>query len=205
MVINRRIAAVGGAWAILLFGLAALPGCNGGPATSGFDDAVSTGERAVSMRGQAGFFGDGLNATVTLSKGVGIGSKRRKIKEPDPYSIMNSEDDQEKAVAYIVARGNLGSPMAPITIHLKLQNRTDQVMKVQIDELNSDLGNFAVTPDSIILDGGQTSEPEPMISQLGITSDSLPFKVTLTLGGKSETRTIVVKDVPPPPPAAPAK
>jgi hypothetical protein len=201
---NHRIAVVSGALGLLLAGVLGGAGCNGASSTTGFDEAVASGERPVSMRGHALFFGGSLDAVVTLSRGVGLGSKGRRIKPPDPNDIMNSEDDRNNAVSYLIARGNLGSPMAPITIHLKLENRTDQVMKVQIAEFNSDLGNFAVTPDSLILNGGQVGEPEPMISQLGVTSDSIPFKVTLTLSGKTETATVVARDVPPPP-AAPAK
>jgi hypothetical protein len=86
--------------------------------------------------------------------------------------------------------------MAPVTIHLKLQNRTPGDLKVGIEEMNSDLGNFAVEPDTLILNGGETAEPTPMISQLGVTSNALPFKVTLSLGGENETQIITVKDLP---------
>jgi hypothetical protein len=171
-------------------------GCTSGPPTNGFDDAVAAGERPVSMSGQGVFFGGKVGALITLSRGVGRGSKERKYRPPDPNDILNSEDDASSAMAYAVARGNLGSPMAPVTIHLKLQNHSQGDLKIEIVELNSDLGNFAVEPDTIILNAGETSEPNPMISQLGVTSNVLPFKVTLRLGQMSESQTILVKDVP---------
>jgi hypothetical protein len=181
----------------LLLGLAiAGGGCNSGPPTNGFDDAVAAGERPVSMSGQGLFFGGRVSAMVTLSRGVGRGSKERKYRPADPNDIMNSEDDAQSAMDYAVARGNLGSPMAPVTIHLKLENLTQGDLKIEIVELNSDLGNFAVEPDTVILNAGETSEPNPMISQLGVTSNVIPFKVTLSLGGETESATILVKDVP---------
>jgi hypothetical protein len=191
---KHLIASISGTAASLAL-LCAAAGCNGRPANSGFDEAVAGGEKAVAMRGQSLFWNGKIGVTVTLSKGVGVGSKTRKFKAPDPDSVLNSADDQEEAVAYIIARGNLGSPMAPITIHLKLENRTDQAVKVQVLEMNSDLGNFAVTPDSLVLSAGQTAEPDPMISQLGVISDSVPFKVTLNIAGKNETQTIVARDI----------
>jgi len=40
-----------------------------------------------------------------------------------------------------------------------------------------------------------------MISQLGVTSNVLPFKVTLRLGNSAESQTIPVRDIPPIQPA----
>jgi hypothetical protein len=194
---TRRLARLVAPAGLLLGLVLAGAGCNSGPPTNGFDDAVAAGEKPVSMSGQGVFFGGRLVAVVTVGRGVGRGSKERKYRPPDPNDIMNSEDDASSAVAYAVARGNLGSPMAPVTIHLKLRNLTQGDIKVEIVELNSDLGNFAVEPDSVILNAGETSEPNPMISQLGVTSGALPFKVTLQLGNSTESQTIVVKDLVP--------
>lgn len=176
-------------------------GCNSGPPSNGFDEAVAAGEKPVSMAGQGNFFGGKVDVLITLSRGVGRGSKERKYRPPEANDIMNSEDDASSAMFYAVARGNLGSPMAPVTIHLKLKNLSQGDIKVEIVELNSDLGNFAVEPDTVILNSGETSEPNPMISQLGVTSNVLPFKVTLRLGNSAESQTIPVRDITPIQPA----
>jgi len=68
-------------------------------------------------------------------------------------------------------------------------------VQVDIQEVNSDLGNFAVQPELLSLAPDQTGEPDPMISQLGVTSDEIPVKVTLSVAGKSESRTILVKSL----------
>lgn len=196
MVFIRRLLPLGAPAAILIGFALAGAGCNSGPPTNGFDDAVAAGEKPVSMSGQAVFFNGKISALVTLSRGVGRGSKERRYRAPDPNDIMNSDNDAEKAMSYVIARGNLGSPMPPVTIHLKLENRSQGDVKVGIEEMNSDLGNFAVEPDTLILNAGQVSEPTPMISQLGVTSNEIPFKVTLSYGGLTETHTIVVKDLP---------
>jgi hypothetical protein len=182
--------------AVVLAALAlAGAGCYSSP-KNGFDEAVAAGERPVAMKGEGAFFGGKLGAVITLSRGVGSGVKNSKFRPPDVHSALNSADDQKDAEAYLAARMEIGSPLAPITIRLILENRTQQVLKIEIVEMNSDLGNFAVQPDSLLLNAGQQSEPNPMISQLGVTSDQIPFTVTLTVGNKTETQTIVVKDLP---------
>ncbi len=196
MVFPRHLVSLGPPAAILVGLALAITGCSNGPPTTGFDEAVASGEKAVSMSGQGFYFDGKVGALVTVSRGVGRGSKLRAYRPPDPNDILNSESDADTAMRYVIARGNLGSPMPPVTIHLKLQNRTQGELKVEIDEMSSDLGNFAVDPDTVILNAGQTSEPSPMVSQLGVTSNEIPFKVTLKLGDHTESHTVVVKDVP---------
>ena len=87
--------------------------------------------------------------------------------------------EPEQAVAYQNARMALGSPLPQVTTRLKLQNRGTETLEIEILEVNSDLGNFAVRPAKIRVAPGQTAEPDPMISQLGVTSDEIPVKVTL--------------------------
>jgi hypothetical protein len=62
-------------------------------------------------------------------------------------------------------------------------------------DFNSDLGNFVIDPATITIPPGTTAEPTPMVSQLGVSSDELPFTVRLQLGKAKETRTILVKNV----------
>ena len=52
-----------------------------------------------------------------------------------------------------------------------------------------------VDPEVISLAPGETAEPIPMVSQLGVSSDDIPFTVSLIVAGQKETRTIEVKDV----------
>jgi hypothetical protein len=154
------------------------------------------GERPVAMQGSADFFDGDIVATVTVSRGIGRGQGGgtggnsggakggrgsrgghgggRSGPPPDTTGM-----DPEQAIAYQNARMALGSPMPPVTTRLKLENRSKETVEIEILEVNSDLGNFAVRPAKISIAPGQTAEPDPMISQLGVTSDEIPVKVTL--------------------------
>jgi hypothetical protein len=85
--------------------------------------------------------------------------------------------------------------MPPVTIRLKLENTGTQLITVSVMDFNSDLGNFAIHPEVIKLAIGESLSPDPMISQLGITSDEIPVQVRLKIGTKSETKTIVIKNL----------
>jgi hypothetical protein len=174
----------------------AVTGCGTKPKADSFDAAVAAGERPVAMTGNSLFFGSQLSATVTISRGVGRGGMgSRKGHKNGSEPAEGERLDADSYAAYIQARGALGSPLPPITIHLKLENRSGQVVLVDVLEMNSDLGNFAVDPERLSLAPNQTAEPNPMISQLGVTSDEIPVKVTLRMAGRNETHTIAVKSL----------
>ncbi len=180
-----------------------MAGCGTRPKDDSFDEAVATGERPVAMKGDATFFGGLLKATVTVSRGVGRGSAEGKAKLRRSDFAASERMDADEAAAYMRARGALGSPLPPVTIRLMLENRAQQAFKIEILDVNSDLGNFAVDPSNLSLGPGATAGPNPMISQLGVTSDDIPMVVTLRIGSKTETKTIEVKNLsvlaPPPP------
>jgi hypothetical protein len=103
--------------------------------------------------------------------------------------------EQENAMAYLRAKAEIGSPLPPVTLHLNLRNLNGQPIVVEVATFDSDLGNFAVEPGVIKLPPHQLVQPEPMISQLGVTSDVIPVKVTLRLNGQSETHTLMVRSL----------
>jgi hypothetical protein len=71
-------------------------------------------------------------------------------------------------------------------------------------DFDSDMGNFAIDPEMLALKPGETGEPTPMVSQLGVTADAMDFKVTLKLGTVRESKTFSVKIIAPDPALAPA-
>ncbi len=103
--------------------------------------------------------------------------------------------EQEEAEAYIKAKVAIGSPLPPVTLHLRVENLSEKKLAVEIDDFSSDLGNFAVQPGTLVLEPFKASEPDPMISQLGVTSDEIPVRVTLKMGGVKETRTVLVRSL----------
>ncbi len=197
---SPRVAAFGAPAAAVLGLALALTGCHGRQQDQ-FAQAVDMGERPVAMKGVGKYFGGELGATVTISRGVGRGlpgggkGRRRGGRETDESAPDLSGMDQKALVAYLSARGALGSPLPPVTIRLRLENHGKQIVQVDITDFNSYLGDFAVEPELLSLAPGQDAEPEPMISQLGVTSDVIPFKVTLQAGGKAETQTILVNNL----------
>jgi hypothetical protein len=187
-------------WIILAALIPALAGCASTPHQENLTSAVETGERPVSMQGSANFFEGKVSATITISRGVGRGTLNgskagtREKREDDDLKDL----DEDSTMAYLRAKGSLGSQLPPVTIHLKLANLSKETVSVDIHDFDSDLGNFAIRPEVLALAPDQISEPDPMVSQLGITSDRLPVKVTLQLGADKETQTIIVANILPP-------
>lgn len=99
------------------------------------------------------------------------------------------------------------STLPPVALRLRVHNLTTAPAEIEFIECNSYLGNFAVRPEKITIPTGESGQPDPMVSHLGVSSDEIPVTVTLRLGDKRETRTIVLVSLKPAaanPPAAPA-
>lgn len=174
-------------------------GCSSpGPARSGGPSlAAASAPRPVAMQGDGRFFDGQVVATVSISRGFERGGPRGRDGRPkDEYEQIDLPDTTDKDYAESISKIMMlqlrGSPMPPMTLRLNLANRTKQALEVGILELNSDLGNFAVQPDRLILAAGQAAEPEAMTSQLGIMGDNLPVKIALRIGDKTESQIITV-------------
>ncbi len=101
------------------------------------------------------------------------------------------------------------SPMPPALLRLRLNNPSAVPLVVEIRDLNSELGDFAVRPDTFTLAPGASGEPDGMQSLLGLDTLALPVTVTLRSDGKTETKILTLRPVAPPvetpPPAAEQK
>jgi hypothetical protein len=154
-------------------------------------NAVVSGEKPVSMEGNATFFNGKVAVKVTLSRGIGRGL-RKSTKDKD-YTYQRYTDPSTKSL--------LGSPLPPMTLHLILTNLSNDPVTIKMVDFVSDMGNFAVEPEELTIAPGQTGEPTPMVSELGVTSDEMPFKVTLRYGAARETKVFQVRlvhdDAPP--------
>ncbi|MEO6874646.1 MAG: hypothetical protein ABI222_07470 [Opitutaceae bacterium] len=91
------------------------------------------------------------------------------------------------------------SIMPAALLRLRLENTSTAAVVVQIRDLNSELGDFAVRPDTLSLAPGQSVEPDGMESLLGVDSFELPVTLTLRVGEKTETKVLILKPVPLPP------
>jgi hypothetical protein len=111
----------------------------------------------------------------------------------------DSEEEQKEAMQDYIrqmrARRAAGSPMPPVTLKVAFENRGTEPLEIMVTDVNSDLGNFAVRPPKLTIAPGAGGVLEPMISQLGVTSDEIPLKLVLRTGGKKEEQVLVIKNV----------
>ena len=164
-------ALLGLAWALVA------GGCNShsGPRDLMMEEASKQSvERPVAMRGEGTFLDGKVTALATVSRGFDRGTKGgpagkrdggvydegRRNKRDDAgaftevYNIGgygDSEEDQKEAMADYMrqarARRAAGSPMPPVTLRVLFENRGTEPLELEVMEVNSDLGNFAVRPD----------------------------------------------------------
>lgn len=179
-------------------------------------------ERPVAMRGEVTLLEGKVSALATVTRGFDRGTKagprgprgegvyddgrRSKRDEAGAFSEVyniggygDSEEDQKEAMADYMrqarARRAAGSPMPPVTLRVLFENRGTEPLELEVTEVNSDLGNFAVRPPKLTIAPGEKGVLEPMISQLGVTSDEIPLKLTIRVGGKKEQQIVIVKNV----------
>jgi hypothetical protein len=111
----------------------------------------------------------------------------------------DSEEEQKEAMKDYIrqarARRAAGSPMPPVTLKVAFENRGTEPVEIVVTEVNSDLGNFAVRPPRLTIAPGASGVLDPMVSQLGVTSDEIPLKLALITGGKKEQQVVIVKNV----------
>ena len=172
-------------------------------------------ERPVAMLGNTSFLEGKLNAVATVSRGFDRGragrsdlkgedmSGRRRRNDDvfgEVYQIYgDSEEEQKEAMQDYIrqarARRAAGSPMPPVTLRVQFENKGTEPLEIEVTEVNSDLGNFAVRPPKLVIPPGEKASLDPMISQLGVTSDEIPLKLAVRQGGKRENQVVVVKSV----------
>lgn len=82
-----------------------------------------------------------------------------------------------------------------VQLFLTLTNRSAHPMDIEVLELNSALGNFAVSPAKVSLAPGQSAAFEPMTSRLGIPQGDLPITLRLRASGITDEQTVMLKRV----------
>jgi hypothetical protein len=175
-------------------------------------------ERPVAMKGESAFLEGKVAVVATVSRGFDRGTpgtrrrggmdeeggRRGRRDDENPFTEVyniygDSEEEQKEAIKEYVrqamARRAAGSPMPPVTLRVEFENRTDGPMEIEVTEVNSYLGNFAVRPPKLTLQPGAKGVLDPMISQLGVTSDEIPLKLEIRYGGKKESQVVAVKNI----------
>lgn len=129
------------------------------------------------------------------------GGRRHGGRRPSGNDYESSGDRPEGARTGPMMHRPMG---APEMIHLKITNHGPEKIVVEIADFVSPLGNFAVQPETLALDPGQSLETEPMSSQLAGPLAGVDATLVLRVAGKTEKQVIQLKTVTPPVPATPA-
>jgi hypothetical protein len=211
--------ALGCAALVLASGFVAGAGCGSAPEPRDLmseEVRSEQGDRPVAMKGEDNFLDGNVHLTATIARGfdrtpgrkTGAGPKVRKgffnhdtdaYKEDYSFDYGDSEEQQKEAIKeYIrqaMARRAAGSPMPPVTLHVTFENKGASPIEIEPTEVNSDLGNFAARPKKLTIAPGEKASLDPMVSQLGVTSDEIPLTVSVRAGGKSETKVVLVKNI----------
>ena len=164
----------------------------------GFDRGTRS---APGGRGKGGKLG-----TSGQQEGVYEDASRRKRDDAGAFTEVyniggygDSEEEQKEAMQDYMrqarARRAAGSPMPPVTLKVAFENKGTTPLEIEITEVNSDLGNFAVRPAKLTLAAGEKGVLDPMVSQLGVTSDEIPLKLAIRSAGKKELQVLVVKNL----------
>lgn len=90
------------------------------------------------------------------------------------------------------------SHLPPMSLLLELTNQTDKPLVVTVWELSSELGNFAVRPDTLTVPPHETVSPSPMTSYLGLRSGQVPTTLDLRAKGQEEKAVLVLAPSEPP-------
>jgi hypothetical protein len=93
-------------------------------------------------------------------------------------------------------RPMMGSMGPAEMIHLQFTNHGSERVVLNIVDFVSPLGNFAVQPEKLTLEPGQSVEVEPMSSRLGGSVTEVEATLVLHLAGKTEKKVIVLRAVP---------
>jgi hypothetical protein len=96
-----------------------------------------------------------------------------------------------------------GSTLPAVSFHVRLVNRAAYPVEVEVVDFNSDLGDFVVEPEKLVLAPGATADTEPMSSRLGVTSDAIPLTVSIRYKGQApehtrEKQVLVLRPAPAP-------
>jgi hypothetical protein len=199
--------------AVLAFALAFfLDGC-GGEHPLDSEPAVAPGPNGKPlplMKAKDAFFDGKVLAEIMLSQSRGKGGFK-----PAPIPGMPTEEEQEfssddddtkitEDMVETLRSRRSESPISPIVMGLQLTSAAGNPLTVEIIDFKSDLGDFVMQPDHFAIAPGQSVQPEPVISRLGVTSLEIPVTVTLRLNGKTETHILTLRPVAAaaPPPAA---
>lgn len=211
--------------AFLILAALLTPGCGTPTERDMMREAATTGEKPVAMKGEGQLFDGKVGVFATVSRGFERGpgkagraggpregglddasNRGRRGKDDagitEVYNIGgfgDSEEEQKAAMEEYIriarAKRAQGSPMPPVTLRVVIENHGTTPIDIEVTDVNSELGNFAVRPTKLTIAAGEKGMLDPMVSQLGVTSDEIPVKVVARIAGKKDTQVVNVKNI----------
>jgi hypothetical protein len=156
-------------------------------------EGIASVRPVIALRGEASFFEGRVGAVLTIGRG-------RRFHGGSPVTHGNGggrPHHRRPADEGFSETGGGVRPLSrpPVTLEVSLRNLADAPVDVEIREVNSALGNFAVRPEHLLLAPDAASALDPMVSQLADVGDDVPVTVSLRLAGKTETQVITMHTV----------
>ncbi len=105
---------------------------------------------------------------------------------------QSSDSDNEGGGRREGPRPLMGSMGPTVMIHLRFTNQGPARVELHIVDFVSPFGNFAVQPEKLALDPGQSLETEPMSSQLAGSLAETEATLVLRLADKAEKKIIIL-------------
>jgi len=87
----------------------------------------------------------------------------------------------------------VGSTLPPAQLKLYLSGSSAEVIKCEVTDFNSYLGNFAVYPSRYQIEPGQTVASEIMTSRLGVEGREIPLTVGVRVGDHTERKIVTLQ------------
>ena len=152
------------------------------------------------MGAETGFFDGALLVEANLGRGFRPRLVKPGFKSRDgdnAFATVIYTDQAAREIAEEEEEGMFiprmrNSTLPPVALRLRVHNVTQEPVEVEFIECKSYLGNFAVRPEKITIASGESGQPDPMVSLLGVSGDEIPVTITLRLGDKRETHTVVL-------------
>jgi len=156
-------------------------------------EGIASVRPVIALRGEAKFFDGRVDAILTIGHGRLFHGGSHTIHGGDggrPHHRRPADEGFGEA-------GGGVRPLSrpPVTLEVSLHNLSAASIDVEIREINSALGNFAVRPEHLLLAPDAESALDPMVSQLADVGDDVPVTVSLRLAGKTETQVITMHAV----------
>lgn len=188
----------------LSFATLALTSCSGPKVID--EASVAEAKRAQpTMAGEAAFFDGKLLVEANLGRGFRPRLKREGARSRSgSYGTPGFEDEAARDYArdgepeYFIPRMS-NSTLPAVALRLRVTNQTSAPVEIEFAEFKSYLGNFAVRPVKLAIPAGESAQPDPMNSLLGVTGEQIPVTIGLRLDGKVETHVITMKIIATPP------